>query len=254
MNTEISVCIITNKVSSKLNELIKVFLATNFEICIGVNGMDKENFLNEIISPERLKLYFLNWEGYGNTKNKLAAFARNKWILSIDADEVPDKILIESLNKMQFEKNDEVYLLKRIQKIGDYIVRYGNYGMEEWKPRLYQKEYASWSDDKVHEILVFPKDTKIQKLTGTLWHYTASSLSEIRDKNNHYALLSATQMTEKGIQYSVFKPYFSGIIAFFKQYILKKGILDGKIGILLAFEVARYSFKKYRPFQEKISE
>ena len=245
MPKTIAICIITNKITEILKELLSVLTAADFEIFIGLNGMPLESFEKEITKNEKIKIFELEWEGYGATKNKLAGLANCNWILSLDADEIPDDTLLNDIKNLDLENESIVYLLKRIQKIGIHSVRFGSYGMEEWKPRLYHRNFASWNNDKVHEELVFEKNIKPQQLPGTLWHYTANSIQEIKEKNEHYALLSAQQMAEKGRKYTFFKPYFSGITAFFKQYFIKKGFLDGAIGYRLAFEIARYSFNKY---------
>ena len=57
-----------------------------------------------------------------------------------------------------------------------------------WYPdyvvRLYRTNYAGYNDSLVHEKVVYPENTKVQKLTGDLEHFTYKSI-------HHYSVKSA---------------------------------------------------------------
>jgi len=53
---------------------------------------------------KNVRLYQGEFIGFGKSKNQAAKFAKNDWILSIDADEVLGSVLMESINKIDLEK------------------------------------------------------------------------------------------------------------------------------------------------------
>lgn len=245
MKPKLSVCIVANKVNVLLEEVLNSFAHPDFELCLGFNGNKEENLASLEQKFPLLKIVRLEWTGYGPTKNELAENASCNWILSIDSDEIANLDLVENLKNLVLENEQAVYALKRQQRIGKHQIRNGSYGIPEWKTRLYNKQFSTWNDAIVHEELNLPKNGIQHKLDGTLWHLTANNLEEIREKNNHYAQLSAESMLAKGKNANAIKPLLSGTMAFIKQYIIKKGILDGKIGFQLASEIARYTSLKY---------
>ena len=245
MKPKLSVCIVANKLNDLLEEVLHSFAHTDFELCLGFNGNKDENLASIQQQFPFLKIVQLEWIGYGPTKNKLAENASCDWILSIDSDEIANLELTTSLKQISLENDNVVYSLKRQQRIGKHEINNGSYGTPEWKIRLYNKQFSSWNNEIVHEELNLPKTCIQHKLEGILWHLTASNLAEIREKNNHYAQLSAENMLAKGKTVSAIKPLLSGTMAFIKQYFIKKGILDGKIGFQLASEIARYTSLKY---------
>jgi hypothetical protein len=54
----------------------------------------------------------------------------------------------------------------------------------------------------------------------------------------------------ESLQASPSKAFFSGIYAFFKTYILKRGFLDGYVGLLIAFSHMATNFYKYMKLYE----
>ncbi len=246
MKPKLSVCIISNTIDERLYQVIDSLKHPAFEICVGFNGLaaGQINAFRQVAGT--VKVFDLPWEGYGATKNNLAKKATADWILSVDSDEIADTTLRDSLTRLELTSSDNLYAIKRIQKIGIHKIRYGNFGAPEWKMRLYNKHTVSWDLEKVHENLQVIPGIKVEKLAGTLWHLTAENLSAIKIKNDHYARLSAENMLQRGKKAGTLKPGLSALMAFMKQYFLKKGLFDGLIGWQLARESARYTYLKYR--------
>ena len=53
----------------------------------------------EIATSLGCRVVNLNWEGFGNTKNKALALAKYDWVLFLDADEAIDTALLNFLLK-----------------------------------------------------------------------------------------------------------------------------------------------------------
>jgi glycosyltransferase involved in cell wall biosynthesis len=188
-----------------------------------------------------------NWTGYGNQKNAALDACSGDIILSLDADELPDRDLIASIagiKEMPLESLADGYNIKRKSFFLGKKLEYS------WQPdvhlRLVKKgAKASWSDSAVHEKLILESHS-INELKGFLNHYTYSSISHQMAKMNDYALLSAKQMYKNGK-----KPIGRGALVFRtiwrfkKHYFLKRGFLDGYPGLIASMGETVYSYLKY---------
>lgn len=243
-----SVCIISNKVDPLLEKVLGSVSGLTDEIWIAVPpGIESDaKLLRQKFS--NVQLCITPWLGYGATKNLLASKPRRDWVLSLDADEVADKKLSLSLKNLKPEEG-KIYLLKRVNFVGDKKILHGDFS-PELKPRLYNRHQAKWSMDAVHEVLETGHGSRQQLLDGELLHYTSPNLQAVAEKNDHYAKLSAGNMLQKNKQAGVLKKALSPPAAFVRQYIFKKGFLDGKMGLLLALEMTRYTKMKYRILEE----
>lgn len=242
-----SVCIISNVINSTLIKVIDSYRSVSDDIQVGFNGLLAADVADFTLHHPGINTHLLTWKGYGPTKNDLVARAAHDWVLSIDSDEIASPELQRSLSAISFKDINTVYCLQLVHRIGSERIRYGTFGeTKELKRRLYNRKAVSWDTERVHEALIFPRQVHFETLDGILYHHTAESTAVIRAKNRKYALLSAENMLEKGKKYGLLKPYFSGLNAFMKQYVFKKGFLDGVIGFRLARESALYAWWKYR--------
>jgi glycosyltransferase involved in cell wall biosynthesis len=195
-----------------------------------------------------------NWDGYGANKNKGALLARYDWILSIDADEVPDDYLIQSIRQLTFDKPNIVYDIRFKSYIGNKNIRYGCWGRDH-HIRLFYRKSVRWAEPIVHETLLLAEDTLIKKLEGHLHHFSATSTRNYRSKKMKYARLSARKYLSLGKQATFLKMYLAPLFHYFRSYFLFMGFLDGKEGIELAricFEETRLKYKRLAYLENKL--
>ena len=181
------------------------------------------------------------WAGYGATKNYGNSVAQYPYILSLDADEV----LTEKL-KLEIIKNKPIlrgaYIMPRLNHIGQKAIRFSGW-YPDAKIRLFPKEEAYWSDDLVHERLIYKGE--LTPLSSDLLHYTYRTFEQFDQKMRRYATLGAKDMfsKRKGMSWGlmVVKVFFK----FFSIYILKLGVFDGLEGLKIAFESSKSIYWKY---------
>jgi len=185
--------------------------------------------------------------GFGPLKNEAAALAKHDWILSIDSDELPSEGLISFLLKEKLHTKcvysfpfHNYYKKKRIYGCG-------------WNPeshiRLYNQKVTKFSDDLVHEKILI-NSCKVVKLPYPLLHFSYLCIGDFIDKLQRYSTLFAQQNHEKKSS-SFTKAFFHGFFAFFKSYFLKRGIFDGKEGIIISWYNGSVAFIKYLKLHEK---
>lgn len=183
--------------------------------------------------------------GFGPTKNIAATFAKNDWILSIDADEVMNEFIVQEILSLSLDPNVTYSLLrKNFYKKTEIRHCWGN----DEIVRLYNRIVTHYSSDNVHEY-VLTDGLIIQKLHAYFSHFTYQSISDFIMKVDLYSTLFAVDNAGKK-KSSILKAVLDAKYAFFKTYILKMGFLDGYPGLIIAFSHMATSFYKYMKLYE----
>ena len=105
------------------------------------------------------KNHFVDW------KNKLTELCSGDYIFQIDADEVPNRMLIRNLPKiLESNPDNEVYLVPRVNTVNGLLRE----DIDKWGWRVDGKNWVNWPDyqwriwknkpeikweNKVHEVL-----------------------------------------------------------------------------------------------------
>ena len=189
------------------------------------------------------------WGGYGPNKNKGIDAAKNDWILNLDADEVLDDTLRQSLMALKAENPLEVFEMQFTNFFLEKRIRHGEWGRDK-HIRLFNRRTIKWNEAAVHENLALPPCTTITLVKGTVLHYTVHSLEEYQQKTISYAMLNAQKYFEQNRKRSVIKLYLAPLFSFLKNYIFRLGFLDGAAGFMIARTTARYTYLKYAYLDE----
>jgi (heptosyl)LPS beta-1,4-glucosyltransferase len=247
----LSVCIVSNRLDKKLEEIIEAVHLNGIEILIGYDG-NLDTISPEFNAGGYAKIQRVTWQGYSITKNELAAKATANWILSLDGDEVPDPELMAELLKLPFADlaQNQIFSIKRISFFEGKKIMHGAWGRDRVL-RLYHKNYTQWDNAIVHESLQKREDTIIKQLPGTLYHYTADTYESFLAKNKNYARLSALKYFDAGKKSPYWKRILSPAFTFIKEYIFQGGFLDGDAGIKIARINALYTYWKYDYLRQK---
>jgi (heptosyl)LPS beta-1,4-glucosyltransferase len=248
----VSLCIVTNQANDQLLQLIDTCRPVVSEILVGYNGTEHAG-LAAFQNLPGVKWIALNWTGYSSTKNNLAQLAENDWILSLDADEIPDKRLLQELELSGADglPEDTLYGFRRQSFYAGKAVKYGAWGRDRVK-RLYNRRFYYWLPEAVHEHLgSCGGATMYKELAGCLLHYTADNAATMKAKSKKYAELSAQKYFEKGRKSPGWKRVLAPLFTFIKEYLLQLGVLDGRAGLVIACINAQYTYWKYAFLAEK---
>src|SRR5829696_10006564 len=126
MGTPISIVIVCKNEAGVIANTLRSVRGLSDDIVVFDNGSDDGTI--DIIKQFPVTLHIGKWEGFGITKQKATLLARNDWILSLDADEVPDEELIQELRQVTLENEKEVYSVRRKNFLGKHHLRYGEWG------------------------------------------------------------------------------------------------------------------------------
>jgi glycosyltransferase involved in cell wall biosynthesis len=193
-----------------------------------------------------------DWPGYSNQKNFAAEQAANDWILSVDADErVTPELAAEIKQVLTTEPVPSGFRIPRVTwHLGRWI------RTTDWYPdpqlRLYDRRRARWKAKSVHESVA--ADGPVGRLTNDLQHYAYRDISHHHLTMDRYTTLSAKEMAEAGRRASVFDLVLHPVAAFLRNYILRRGILDGVPGLIISSMNAYYVFLKFAKLRAIASE
>ena len=188
------------------------------------------------------------WTGWIDQKNFAASLAANDWIFSLDADERFTPLLAQEIKGvLAGNPPHAAFKVPRVTfHVGRWIRTTDFY--PDSQTRLYDRRAARWTGQYVHESVA--ATGSIGRLTQELQHYSYADLSDHLDRINAYSTLAARQMYERGRRASAFDLLVQAPAAFLRNYILRRGILDGSVGLLLSMVNAYSVFLKFAKLWE----
>lgn len=181
------------------------------------------------------------WQGFEVAKNRLNQLASHPYILNLDADERLSETLIDSILKAKPMLTGSYSMHRLNNYCGQWIKHCGWY--PDKKIRLFPKT-TQWKGGSLHE---YPdvKESEVQLLKGDLLHYTYKTEEAHLKTMEKYAALGAKKLQSKSLATLRFKLIFGVPFKFFKMYIIKLGLLDGKAGLRLCLNSAKGQKAKY---------
>src|SRR4051812_43080868 len=196
----------------------------------------------EIAQRRGARVVQKEWLGFGRQKQFAVEQARHDWGLCLDADERVSPELAASIGRALEAPASPVYPLPRRHRLPRPRLAHGE-GYPDWSPRLFNRMNARWSDDLVHEKVLYAVTPGT--LEGDLMHDSADDLATYLDRQNRYTTLAARQAYELGRSAGVLQLLFSPVVRFFKFYILRAGFLDGLPGLVHISIGCMNSYLKY---------
>ena len=189
-----------------------------------------------------------DWSGWIDQKNFAASLARHDWIFSLDADERITPALAEEIRGVL--QHDPPYRAYRVPRVTFHLGRWVRTTdfYPDFQTRLYDRRAARWRGRYVHESVGV--DGPVGQLRRELKHYSYHDLRDHLDRINAYSTLAARQMHESGRRASVIDLVVHPPAAFLRNYLLRRGFLDGGVGLTLSAVNAYSVFLKFAKLWE----
>jgi glycosyltransferase involved in cell wall biosynthesis len=172
------------------------------------------------------------WTGWADQKNHAATLASHDWIFSLDADErVTPALGAEIRALLATEPPLRGYRSPRVTfYLGRWIRTTDFY--PDFQTRLYDRRAARWRRLSVHESVA------VDGPTGTLGreieHYSFRDLSDHVARINTYSSLAARDLHAQGRRAGPVALLVRPPVAFLRNYILRRGYLDGAAGLTIS--------------------
>jgi glycosyltransferase involved in cell wall biosynthesis len=192
----------------------------------------------------------IDWPGFGPQKNRALALASGEWVLSLDADEWVDDALAGAIRAVIDDpRSATVWRIPRRSRYCGQVMHHSG-----WWPdhvtRLWRRGSARFSDDLVHER-VLCDGTRPATLGAALDHESFAGFEQVIEKMNRYSTDGAAMMDARGLQGSVGRALLHGFWTFVRTYVLRRGFLDGRYGLLLAISNAEGSYYRYLKLMQR---
>ncbi len=194
-----------------------------------------------------VKIEHLEFNGFGSTHNEASRLASNDWIFSLDSDEVLSPELVQELQSLKLDPN-AVYSFARHNYFNGKHIKSCSGWHPDWIVRLYNRKMTSFSNDLVHEK-VETKNLKLISLHSPIRHTPYRHVGDFLTKMQTYSNLFAEQHRHKRSS-SFGRAVLHGWFAFFRSYIFKRGVLNGKEGFIISLYIGQTTFYKYLKLAE----
>ena len=183
------------------------------------------------------------WPGYGAQRNHAARLAAHDWILALDADERITPALASEIRQVLAQ--EPVAAGFRVPRVTWYLGRWirTTDWYPDWKLRLYDRRRARWNDAPVHESV--QADGPVLPLRGEIEHRAYRDLAHHVATINRYTTLAAAALAAEGRRAGPLVATGHAVAAFLRNYVLKRGCLDGSAGLVISAMNAYYVWLKH---------
>ena len=239
--TKISALIITYNEAIHIDALVKNLDFAD-EIIV-VDSFSNDGTFEKLQDYEHVTVYQHRFKNFPNQKNFALSKASHEWVLFLDADErLTESLRAEIIHKMANTSQNIVAYYGFFQYyFGDKPIRFS--GFQSAKSfRLFKRSVCKYDENRpVHERLIVDGNTSV--LNNKILHYSFRDYEHYKDKMTQYAKLKAAQLHENGKKVNLLVKYVKIAYRFFNHYIMRLGVLDGKIGYQIS-KLNAYEVKK----------
>jgi hypothetical protein len=188
------------------------------------------------------------WPGFVAQRDFAVRAASHNWVLALDADERVGPALRAEIEALQAKGFDRPGY--RIPRVAFYLGRWirGTDWYPDWQVRFFDRNHAGWQGDLVHESVTVRGP--VGRLRGELEHHPYADVSAHLSKIDSYTTLWAQQAHAAGRRTHIVDIAAAAAWAFFRNYLLKGGILLGSTGFVVSVLNTHYTFVKLAKLRE----
>ena len=206
----------------------------------------------EIANSLGAKVIQVEFQGFGDLRNRALAACTHEWIFSLDADE---RCTFDVAQEILATVNDpdalDAYWMPRRNFFMGHWIQYSGWYPNYRQPQLFRKGHLTYEPKQVHEGFILNSDRPIGYLKHAIWQFPFKNMAEVMHKANRYSSLGAQRVANRPI--SMWTAMGHGLWSFVKHYLFKRGFLDGWPGFVIAlgnFEGTFYRYVKAMEIQQ----
>lgn len=175
------------------------------------------------------------WQGYGLQKRFAEDQCAHNWILNIDADErVSPELATEIQSLMATTEPPHACYHIDIKDQFAHESSPAPWAYSYRQIRLYNKSIARFSDSPVHDTVRPPVHCSIGNLQGIIAHRSLRNLSHATGKSNYYSNMQRDDMIKRNKHIAPWRLLTEFPLAFCKSYFVRRNIMYGWWGVVLA--------------------
>ncbi len=244
---EISVIIITYNEEKNIGRCLTSVERIADEIIV-VDSFSTDNTA-EICNSFRVNFFQTIFRGYIEQKNYALSLASCPVVLSLDADEALSPELERSIVGVKNNWKYDGYYFNRLNKYCGRWMRYTS-RYPDRKLRLWDRTRGRFGGTNPHDRVLMDKGSRVSFLKGDIEHYHYDTLYEHVKQVNRFTDIAARAYYEKGIRSNYLKIIVHPLWRFFREFIIRRGFMDGFRGLAMSAVVSFESFLKYAKLRQ----
>lgn len=197
----------------------------------------------EIVKASGARYVQREYPGPSEQKNWAIDQVEADWILFLDADEsVPQELQEEIKAIVTASKSLDAYWIRRQNHFMGRRVHFSGWQGDK-VIRLFKKGSCRYKSVRVHEEMECNGEVGILK--NKLIHRTYRDMPHYLEKFDRYTTWSAYDRAGRTPKVTLYHLWVKPSFRFFRHYILRAGILDGKVGFIISYMSAYSVFLRY---------
>lgn len=243
----ISVVVITKNEEDNIADCLASAAWADEVIVLDDNSTDKTV---DIAKRYTDKIFSRKMDVEGTHRNYAYSLAKNKWVLSLDADERVSVELAKELELLlKSDMKDRAYTIPIKTYIGKRWIRYGG-----WYPapkvRLFDKGAFKYEEAVVHPR-VFIQGT-CGHLKRDIIHYSYRDYHDYFQSLNNQTTLEAKKWFKERRKMNFLRAYRKAVSRFLKAYFQKSGCKGGLLGFMVSYGSGLYQIMSYVKYREML--
>ncbi len=243
---DISACIITFNNERTVEKALKSVVPWVKEIIV-VDSFSTDT------TPDIVKRYTdrfeqREWPGFRDQYNYCISRASNDWVIFVDADEEVSRELSQEIEARLIQDRgmyDGYIAHRRTFYLGRWIMHGG--WVPDYEIRVFRKSKGRFEGGLHAKVKV---EGKVGELSNFYYHYNYRDIADQVSTINTYSEQAAMDMRKRGRRFSWLDLMFRPVFRFLKEYIIKRGFMDGLPGLVIAVSTMYYVFVKYAKLWE----
>lgn len=180
--------------------------------------------------------------GFAGQRNVGIEAAQAKWVLNMDIDERVTPALLNEMSDAIERNTHNAYKYRRKNYFLHRPMQKG--GWDSWNQPQFALRNKHRYKNIVHEKNVIEgAPASIGQFDNFMLHFNDEGYDERMRKSVQYCSIDAEKLLAEGKKVSAISLFISPIITFIKNYILKRGFVDGVPGLISAMHSAGAKFR-----------
>ena len=236
----LAVLILTKNEEKNIVDCIRSAAFADEILVIDSGSTDRTQQLAERIGA-RFIAHPMNDGGFAGQRNYALTQTDAEWVFYLDADERLTPAAVNEIKKIVAADKQIAYRIKRSNVVFGQMMKYGGCA-PDWSDRLFPRVSVHWQG-KVHEYA--ETELAMRMMTYGMEHYTYAEWNRYFEKFNHYTTMAAQAICQSGKPVGKKTAIAHALFAFFRNYILRRGVCDGFFGFIMAIMASVYTLVKY---------
>lgn len=190
------------------------------------------------------------FDGHIQQKNWAITQAKYSHVLSLDADEALNETLKMSILTVKMNFTKAGYTMNRLTNYCGHWVRYCGW-YPDTKLRLWDSRCGAWGGDNPHDRYeLHTRQNEVAHLEGDLLHYSYYTIDDHYKQVDYFTTILAKAQFDRGKKAPWPILIISPLVKFIKDFFIRLGLLDGRIGFRICRISAYATFLKYKKLRK----